>query len=64
MFPRDAADGDGGSWQVDYPRADINLSIRLSELTKTRISRQSSGEPNHVVMRPDTILRCSTARSS
>ena len=47
MFPR-ANDGDGGGWQVDYPRADINLSIRLSELTKTRISRQSDGEPNHL----------------
>ena len=42
--------GDGGGWSVDYPRADINLSIRLSELTKTRISRQPDGEPNHLVM--------------
>src|SRR3990170_1351371 len=42
--------GRGGSWSVDYPRADINLSIRLAELTKTRISRQPSGEPNHLVM--------------
>jgi hypothetical protein len=25
--------GDGGNWSVDYPRADINLSVRLSELT-------------------------------
>jgi hypothetical protein len=49
MFPP-APDGDGGGWGVDYPRADINLSIRLSELTKTRISRQSDGEPNHLVM--------------
>src|SRR3954447_23423186 len=49
MFPF-ANDGDGGGWQVDYPRADINLSIRLSELTKTRISRQTDGEPNHLVM--------------
>jgi hypothetical protein len=42
--------GRGGNWSVDYPRADINLSIRLSELTRTRISRQPSGEPNHLVM--------------
>jgi len=49
MFPP-SYDGDGGGWQVDYPRADINLSIRLSELTSTRISRQPSGEPNHLVM--------------
>jgi uncharacterized protein DUF4159 len=49
MFPN-AYDGDGGNWAVDYPRADVNLSIRLGELTKTHISAQPSGEPNHVVM--------------
>jgi hypothetical protein len=43
--------GDGGGWLVDYPRADVNLSIRLSELTKTRISLDPTGEPNHVVVR-------------
>lgn len=43
--------GDGGGWSVDYPRADINLSIRLSELTKTEISTDTSGEPNHLVIR-------------
>lgn len=44
--------GDGGGWSVDYPRADINLSIRLGELTKTQISIDlASGEPNHVVLR-------------
>jgi hypothetical protein len=53
-------DGDGGSWLVDYDRADINLSIRLSELTRTRISRDSSGEPNHVVLRltDDVLFQC------
>jgi hypothetical protein len=53
-------DGDGGNWSVDYPRADINLSIRLSELTRTRISRDSSGEPNHVLLRltDDLLFQC------
>jgi hypothetical protein len=53
-------DGDGGSWIVDYPRADINLSIRLSELTRTRISRDHSGEPNNVVLRltDDLLFQC------
>ena len=37
--------GDGGGWLVDYPRADINLSIRLSELTKTRISLEREASP-------------------
>jgi hypothetical protein len=49
MFPG-SYDGDGGGWAVDYPRADINLSIRLSELTKTRISLDPGGEPNHLVL--------------
>jgi hypothetical protein len=53
-------DGDGANWSVDYPRADINLSIRLSELTRTRISRDPSGEPNHVLLRltDDLLFQC------
>jgi hypothetical protein len=53
-------DGDGGNWSVDYPRADVNLSIRLSELTRTRISRDASGEPNHVLLRltDDLMFQC------
>jgi hypothetical protein len=43
-------DGDGGNWSVDYPRADVNLSIRYSELTKAKISSDETGEPNHVVI--------------
>ncbi len=43
-------DGDGGNWSVDYPRADVNLSIRLAELTRTRVSVQPDGEPDHVVL--------------
>src|SRR6185436_16617982 len=35
---REASNGDGGNWAVDYPRADQNLSIRLSELTKAPVS--------------------------
>jgi hypothetical protein len=42
--------GFGGNWSVDYPRADVNLSIRFSELTKARISVAPSGEPNHLVV--------------
>ena len=43
-------DGVGGNWSVDYPRADVNLSIRYSELTKAKISSDETGEPNHVVI--------------
>jgi hypothetical protein len=52
--------GDGGGWGVDYPRADINLSIRLSELTLTRVSMDGSGEPNHLIVQPtdDVLFNC------
>lgn len=52
---------DGGmGWWTDYPSADVNLSIRLAELTKTRISRDKAGEPNHLVVRltDDELFQC------
>jgi hypothetical protein len=42
--------GDGGGWSADFPRADINLSVRLSELTKTRVGRDSYDEPTHLLI--------------
>ncbi len=48
---RNSIQGDGGGWSVDYPRADINFSIRLSQLTKTHVSRDNTGEPNHLLVR-------------
>lgn len=39
-------------WDTDYPGAEINFSIRLSELTKTHVTRQpASTESEHVVVR-------------
>jgi hypothetical protein len=39
-------------WDTDYPGADINFSIRISELTKTRVTMQhAGGDPDHVVVR-------------
>jgi Domain of unknown function (DUF4159) len=49
---RAANDGDGGGWGVDYPRADENLSIRLSELTKTPVNFDEAGTPHYVVVLP------------
>jgi hypothetical protein len=43
--------GAGGSWTTDFPRADINMSIRLSELTRTNVSFDRSGQPNHLLVR-------------
>src|SRR6266550_3023049 len=48
---RNSPYGDGSGWHVDYPRADLNLSTRLAELTTTLVSRNRKGEPNHVVVR-------------
>jgi hypothetical protein len=49
MFDRNRREKRG--WDTDYPGADINFSIRLSELTKTRISRAANGtDPEFVVV--------------
>jgi hypothetical protein len=52
--------GVGGGWNTDYPSADLNLSIRFSELTKAPVSRDASGGPNHLVVRltDRELFRC------
>jgi len=53
-------------WSTDYPGADINLSVRLSELTKVRVtmtreSEAGEGEiPDTVVVRltDDALFQC------
>ena len=47
---RRAPNGDGGNWSVDFPRADQNLSVRLSELTKTSVGFNADGEPKHLLI--------------
>lgn len=53
MFASDHREKRG--WSTDYPGADINFSVRLSELTKTRVTRDDSegpdGDPEFVVVR-------------
>jgi hypothetical protein len=47
-------------WGDDYPQADYNFMVRLSELTKARISRWNNGEPgfaNFTPMDPD-LFQC------
>jgi hypothetical protein len=50
----------GIGWETDYPYAEINLSTRFSELTRTRISRDTDGSPNYYVVRAtdDTLFNC------
>jgi hypothetical protein len=52
--------GDGGGWGVAFPQADVNVSIRLSELTKTPVSVDSRGEPRHLVVRltDEALFQC------
>lgn len=57
---RQSTNGDGDGWSVDYPRADENLSVRLSELTKAPVSMDEAGRPNHVLLRltQPELFRC------
>jgi uncharacterized protein DUF4159 len=60
MYERYRYEDGGQGWWTDYPDADKNFSIRLSELTKTRVSRQTDGEPNHLVVQAtdDALFKC------
>jgi hypothetical protein len=60
LYNSDRREAGGMGWWTDYPGADINFSVRLGELTKTRISKQPSGEPNHLVVRltDDALFNC------
>ena len=50
----------GSGWTTDYPYADINFMIRVSELTKAHVSMDGEGQPNHWVVRitDDTLFDC------
>jgi hypothetical protein len=52
--------GDGGSWLTDYPLADIDLSVRVSELTKIAVSFDGDGKPRHLIVRltDDELFQC------
>ena len=48
-------------WDTDYPGAEINFSVRLAELTKTRVTRQpGGGDAEYVVVRltDDALFQC------
>ena len=48
---RTSPQGDGAGWYVDYPRADQNLSIRLSQLTSIPVTTVGEGDPVNIVLR-------------
>jgi hypothetical protein len=59
-YTRVRSERSGIGWETDYPYAEINLTTRLSELTKTRVSRDDDGVPNHYVVRATdrTLFNC------
>ena len=50
----------GRGWRTDFPLGERNLSVRFSELTRTRVSRRADGSPNHYVVRlsDDELFSC------
>ena len=52
--------GDGGGWLTDFPLADIDLSIRLAELTRTPVAFNSAGRPEHLIvtLTGDELFQC------
>ena len=50
----------GQGWSTDYPDAELNFSIRLGELTRTRVAFDSRGTPDFVVVRltSDALFKC------
>jgi hypothetical protein len=50
----------GQGWSTDYPDAELNFSIRLSELTKTRVSFDKAGRADHLTVRltDDALFQC------
>ena len=47
---RSSPQGDGDGWFVDWPRADMNLTLRLSQLTKTEIDQEGEDDPIPIVV--------------
>src|SRR6185503_17332797 len=60
MYNSVRAEAMGIGWRTDYPGAEINLMIRASELTKTRVNFEGEQSPTHFVVRmtDDALFNC------
>ena len=59
MFTSDHREKRG--WSTDYPGADINFSVRLGELTRTRITKDKTGDPDYITVSAQpipTLFQC------
>jgi hypothetical protein len=56
----------GGGWRTDYPYGEINLMIRLSELTRTPVPFEGERQPVHYVVRltDDALFECPLTMAS
>src|SRR5258708_26921424 len=50
MYTSNRREAGGQGWSTDYPDAERNFSKRLAELTKMRVSKDPSGEAEHIVV--------------
>jgi hypothetical protein len=60
MYRSVRREANGMGWATDYPFAAINLLTRVKELTRTRVSTDTDGEPNYWVVRltDDALFEC------
>ena len=50
-FTSNRREAGGSGWDTDFPGADNNFSVRLAELTRTRVRLAADGQPDYVVVR-------------
>jgi hypothetical protein len=60
MYTQGRREANGSGWPTDYPDADINFSTRFSELTRTRVAKDTYGVADHIVVRltDDELFQC------
>jgi hypothetical protein len=60
IYTSTRAEAGGQGWGTDYPDADLNFSIRLSELTRTRVSMENGGRPDYLTVRltDESLFQC------
>ena len=60
MYTSNRGEAGGQGWSTDYPDADLNFSIRLSELTRVRVTFDQEKRPEFVTVRltEDALFQC------
>lgn len=60
VYDRTYSEPSGSGWNTDYPMADQNLMVRLSELTNTEVTWYGESDPHHVVVSAtdDALFQC------